>query len=29
MGLNAWVFDTAGEAVQWLAGRAACGPTAS
>jgi hypothetical protein len=29
MGLNAWVFDTAGEAVQWLVGRAACGPTAS
>lgn len=29
IGLNAWVFDTAGEAVEWLEGRAACGPTAS
>ena len=28
-GLNAWVFDTAGEAVAWLEGRAPAGPTAS
>ncbi len=28
-GLNAWVFDTAGEAVEWLEGRAAPGPMAS
>ena len=29
IGLNAWVFDTELEAVEWLEGRAACGPTAS
>ncbi len=28
-GLNAWVFDTAGEAVEWLEGRTAAGPMAS
>lgn len=28
-GLNAWVFDTAGDAVEWLEGRAASGPTVS
>lgn len=29
IGLNAWVFDTAHDAVEWLEGRAASGPTAS
>jgi len=29
VGFNAWVFDTVPEAVEWLEGRAACGPTAS
>lgn len=29
IGLNAWVFDTAGEAVEWLTGQAVSGPTAS
>lgn len=28
-GLNAWVFDTVYEAVEWLEGRVPCGPTAS
>jgi len=28
-GVNAWVFDTVPEAVEWLEGRAACGLTAS
>ncbi len=28
-GLNAWVFDTVPDAVEWLEGRAASGPTAS
>ena len=29
IGLNAWVFDTAPEAVEWLEGRATSGQTAS
>jgi len=29
IGLNAWVFDSVFEAVKWLEGRAASGPTAS
>jgi hypothetical protein len=29
IGLNAWVFETADEAVEWLEGRAASGPTVS
>jgi hypothetical protein len=29
IGLNAWVFDTVSEAVEWLEGRAAAGRTAS
>ena len=29
IGLNAWVFDTVPEAVQWVEGRAASGQTAS
>ena len=29
VGLNAWVFDTVGEAVEWLEGRSPCGQTAS
>ena len=29
IGLNAWVFDTVPEAVEWLEGRAASGRTAS
>ena len=29
IGLNAWVFGTVPEAVEWLEGRAACGVTAS
>lgn len=29
IGLNAWVFDTAAEAVQWLSGQALAGPTSS
>lgn len=29
IGVNAWVFDTVYEAVEWLEGRAASGPTAS
>jgi hypothetical protein len=29
IGLNAWVFDTVYEAVEWLEGRAASGQTAS
>jgi len=29
VGLNAWVFDTVAEAVEWLEGRAASGLTAS
>ena len=29
IGLNAWVFDTVPEAVEWLEGRAASGQTAS
>ncbi len=28
-GLNAWVFESAGEAVEWLEGRAPSGPMAS
>lgn len=29
LGLNAWVFDTVDEAMEWLQGRAVAGPTAS
>ncbi len=29
IGLNAWVFDTVPEAVEWLEGRAACGQMVS
>ena len=29
IGLNAWVFDTAVEAVEWLTGQAGAGPTYS
>jgi hypothetical protein len=29
IGLNAWVFDSVCEAVEWLEGRSACGQTAS
>jgi hypothetical protein len=29
VGINAWVFDTAGEAVEWLNGRAVTGPAFS
>lgn len=29
VGLNAWVFDTVPEAVEWLEGRASCGPMVS
>ncbi len=29
MGLNAWVFTTVPEAVEWLEGRSPCGQTAS
>lgn len=29
MGVNAWLFDSLGEAIEWLEGRAPCGRTAS
>jgi len=29
IGLNAWVFDTVPEAVEWLEGHLTCGPMVS